>query len=195
MGGEINFKSSSTVCFSSGYGLGRPSIVISYPASRSQGEALVAFHHPRWISCCGQKTRGRRSSRGISVVRTRLSRKSTPLSQDGRHHEHLRRRQGCQGPQGTHRASVASPSRSRLRHPSDGCRPGKIPPQQIKRTGFASLRGAVRARGRRAGIHPSFLDPSARRICDLSGRSRPAVSRSRSRPRRGNRRADAFSPR
>lgn len=125
------FKSSSTVCFSSGYGFGRPSIVISYPASRSQGEALVAFHHPRWISCCGQKTRGRRSSRVISVVRTRLSRKSTPLSQDGRHHEHLRRRQGCQGPQGTHGASVASPSRSRFRHPSDGC-PWKIPPKQIK---------------------------------------------------------------
>ena len=189
MDAEI-FKSSSTVCL--------PRLMTGPPepcqAFRVKMRLWLRFNIRDGFPAVDESPGGR-SARGIPVVRTRLSRNSKPLSQDGRHHEHLRRRQGCQGPQGTHRASVAPPSRSRLRHPSDGCRPGKIPPQQIKRTGFASLRGAVRTRGRRAGIHPSFLDPSARRICDLSGRSRPAVSRSRSRPRRGNRRADAFSPR
>lgn len=118
----------------------------------------------------------------------------TTTRQDGRHHEHLRRRQGRQGPQGE-RSAVAPAAASRSRAPASLFRSAKSQANRVRglRSARASERRVPRSRARAgsgpdaARLHGLDSRPARRHWSGLNARARRAARSPAAGPARNHR--------
>ena len=130
----------------------------------------------------------------------------TTTRQDGRHHEHLRRRQGRQGPQGE-RSAVAPAAASRSRAPASLFRSAKSQANRVRglRSARASERRVPRSRARAgsgpdaARLHGLDSRPARRHRSGSNARARRAARSPAAGPARNHRpvtiETDSLSPR
>lgn len=118
----------------------------------------------------------------------------TTTRQDGRHHEHLRRRQGRQGPQGE-RSAVAPAAASRSRAPASLFRSAKSQANRVRglRSARASERRVPRSRARTgsgpdaARLHGLDSRPARRHWSGSNARARRAARSPAAGPARNHR--------